>query len=268
MDCEAILSIPLGRCENLDVLIWHFETRGQYTVRSGYWCALASKDKPSSANNLVGRSWWGRLWSLKLPSKVKLFLWRAFHGILPCYDSLGSRGIKCLRGCPRREGGVESVWHCLWDCHVAREQSRNAWVHSKRLRDARDTFDLAGRVLGDFHLCNQIDSVKIREPFAAKIVKWQHCGLKLNTDVSVYLGSGFVGVGTVIRDRLGVVAAALREMEAVEIDEVCLVHEVQNPLSISDDNPLVADIVNLQTEGIFNFCPVFISVVVMADLSL
>lgn len=100
------------------------------------------------------------------------------------------------------------MWHCLWDCHVAREvwdssfiwsslkntkavsfdglcmdigengtrdelelftaiawalwQSRNARVHSKRLRDARDTIDLAGRVLGDFHLCNQIDSVKIR----------------------------------------------------------------------------------------------------------
>lgn len=36
------------------------------------------------------------------------------------------------------------------------------------------------------------------------------------------------------------------QMEAVETDVVRLVHEVQNPLSISDDSPLIADIVNLK----------------------
>ncbi|GMN55664.1 hypothetical protein TIFTF001_024771 [Ficus carica] len=115
-----------------------------------------------------GRSWWGRLWSLKLPSKVKLFLWRAFHGILSCYDSPGSRGIKCLRGCSSLKNtkavsfdglcmdiggnGTRDELEVFTAIAWALWQSRNAWVHSKRLRDARDTLDLAGRALGDFHL--------------------------------------------------------------------------------------------------------------------
>ena len=44
------------------------------------------------------------------------------------------------------------------------------------------------------------------------------------------------------------------QMKTVETDVVCLGHKVQNPLSISDDSHLIADIVNFQSKGIFSSC--------------
>ncbi|GMN62854.1 hypothetical protein TIFTF001_031923 [Ficus carica] len=103
----------------------------------------------------------------------------------------------------------------------------------------------------------------------------------VSNSIPMCRGSGFVGVGAVIRDHLGVVAAAcairnegsfspyiaecltLREelllaknlglqTEAVETDVVRLAHEVQNLLSLSDDSLLITNIMSLQIEGIFS----------------
>ena len=38
-DAWAIAGIPLSNTTREDVLIWHFERRGMYTVRSGYHVA-------------------------------------------------------------------------------------------------------------------------------------------------------------------------------------------------------------------------------------
>lgn len=36
VNCEAIKSIPLGRSAMEDRTIWHFESGGMYSIRSGY----------------------------------------------------------------------------------------------------------------------------------------------------------------------------------------------------------------------------------------
>lgn len=36
MDADRIVSIPLPRRPIKDQLLWHYEKRGQYTVKSGY----------------------------------------------------------------------------------------------------------------------------------------------------------------------------------------------------------------------------------------
>ncbi|GMN63904.1 hypothetical protein TIFTF001_032982 [Ficus carica] len=121
MDSEAILSIHLGSSNCLDNLIWHYNSRGPYTVLSRYLVVMEAKGLEGSSNAAVSKAWWGKLWSLKLPSKVKIFLWQAFHGVLPYFAILNRRGVKCLNECTQCCKGVESVWHSLWECPSARE---------------------------------------------------------------------------------------------------------------------------------------------------
>ncbi|GMN64195.1 hypothetical protein TIFTF001_033273 [Ficus carica] len=74
MDSEVILNIPLRRSNCPDNLIWHYDSRGLYMIRLGYWVVMEAKGLEGSSNAAVGKAWWGKLWSLKLPSKLKIFL--------------------------------------------------------------------------------------------------------------------------------------------------------------------------------------------------
>jgi hypothetical protein len=49
-----------------------------------------------SANNPV----WKILWCLKLPSKVKIFIWHSLHGIVPLKCILANRHIGTSGACP------------------------------------------------------------------------------------------------------------------------------------------------------------------------
>lgn len=39
-----ILSIPIGPCQSKDLLVWHYDRRGKYTVKSGYYIAKQLHD--------------------------------------------------------------------------------------------------------------------------------------------------------------------------------------------------------------------------------
>ncbi|GMN64070.1 hypothetical protein TIFTF001_033144 [Ficus carica] len=82
---------------------------------------MEAKGLEGLSNAAFSKAWWGKLWSLKLPSMVKIFLWQAFRGVLPYFPILNRRGVKCLNGCTRCCRRVESVWHSLWECPSARE---------------------------------------------------------------------------------------------------------------------------------------------------
>lgn len=56
---------------------------------------------------------WNKLWKLQVPPKVKLFIWRAFNGILPTMLSLKSGGVNCDMLCPRCKGGTEMISRAL-----------------------------------------------------------------------------------------------------------------------------------------------------------
>lgn len=61
---------------------------GCYTVKSAYGM-LRNQD---AANEFQSNTqFWKRLWSLKLPPKVKQFLWRALTDCLPTKDNLQTR---------------------------------------------------------------------------------------------------------------------------------------------------------------------------------
>ncbi|KAL9411236.1 hypothetical protein AB3S75_044931 [Citrus x aurantiifolia] len=52
-DADAIMNIPLPRNHSKDQVIWHYDRKGEYSVKSGYQIALKLKvpDTPSSSMN-------------------------------------------------------------------------------------------------------------------------------------------------------------------------------------------------------------------------
>jgi hypothetical protein len=84
MDVEVVMRIPLSGCRHNDFWSWHYDRRGAFIVRSAYKMLVATKEKreawlenrASSSNGEILEKQWTELWRTKVPSKVRLFLWR------------------------------------------------------------------------------------------------------------------------------------------------------------------------------------------------
>ncbi|KAH9647069.1 putative reverse transcriptase/RNA-dependent DNA polymerase [Citrus sinensis] len=80
-DRNLILQIPLSSRREKDVWYWMADPHGLYTVRSCYRLLNNYVNTPTSGI-------WRKIWSLEVPSKVKVFLWRATQNVLPTTDNL------------------------------------------------------------------------------------------------------------------------------------------------------------------------------------
>ncbi|KAH9696063.1 putative reverse transcriptase/RNA-dependent DNA polymerase [Citrus sinensis] len=120
-DIEAILQIPLPRTKKEDEVLWHYDKRGEYSVKSGYQIAFRLKFQDMTSSSGSCSRQWNVLWSLELPEKIKIFMWRAIKNILPTTENLWKR--KCLPEptCPRCHKSVETISHALFECKAARK---------------------------------------------------------------------------------------------------------------------------------------------------
>ncbi|CAB4299130.1 unnamed protein product [Prunus armeniaca] len=113
---------------NDDRLVWHYEKKGCYTVRSGYWLACAIRDREDGevgASNSNFENIWLRLWRMQVANKVKVFLWRCMHEILPCRQNLFFKRVVSNPICFQCHEAPETVLHALWDCPAAHEELRH-----------------------------------------------------------------------------------------------------------------------------------------------
>ncbi|KAH9725592.1 putative reverse transcriptase/RNA-dependent DNA polymerase [Citrus sinensis] len=127
-DVVEIQQIPLPRRPRMDEVIWHFDKKkkGQYSVKSGYQLALKIKnpDKPSCSSK--GLHHWNLLWTLQLSEKIKIFMWRATHNLLPAADNLWRREILLEPTCQICKQGKETTAHALLHCKAAKKVWRYA----------------------------------------------------------------------------------------------------------------------------------------------
>jgi len=72
---------------------------------------------------------WKRIWNLKLPGKVKIFIWRCMHNAIPCMGVLADRHIVTSGQCPLCSTYVESVSHMLFKCRRAKEVWKGLGLH-------------------------------------------------------------------------------------------------------------------------------------------
>ncbi|KAK3218383.1 hypothetical protein Dsin_012353 [Dipteronia sinensis] len=99
-EAEAILSLPSSRIGLNDSIIWHFDNSGVYSVRSGYWIAKDKDSNPSCISLNPSVSWWKFLWRLRLPTKIKNFIWKACNDWIPTNINLAVHGVKVETFCP------------------------------------------------------------------------------------------------------------------------------------------------------------------------
>jgi hypothetical protein len=94
MDIDVIKGIPLCTGAQEDFWAWHFEKSGVFSVRSAYETLVATKKAKedwfegrwaSSRSADEGKEW-TKLWKCKVPSKIRIFLWRLAQCSLPIGD--------------------------------------------------------------------------------------------------------------------------------------------------------------------------------------
>ncbi|KAH9697612.1 zf-RVT domain-containing protein [Citrus sinensis] len=120
-DAETILNIPLPRSKRKDQVIWHYDKKGEYFVKSGYQVALSMKFLNSPGCLSSNSSNWSIIWKLPLPEKIKIFIWKATKNLLPTAENLCKHGI-IQEGHYKRCGNrVENVLHALVACKAAKK---------------------------------------------------------------------------------------------------------------------------------------------------
>jgi hypothetical protein len=75
--------------------------------------------KGESSNPGNGEGIWKVVWQLKIPTAVKIFLWRACHNLLPTKANLMQRGVVEELMCPICLREEESIEHIVWACSSA-----------------------------------------------------------------------------------------------------------------------------------------------------
>lgn len=74
-----------------------------------------------SSSDLQMTPLWDKIWKLKVPGKIKHFLWKALNNSLPTKLNIIKKGIDAIPLCPNCHKCVESVDHTLFSCSHASE---------------------------------------------------------------------------------------------------------------------------------------------------
>ncbi|KAK6144889.1 hypothetical protein DH2020_021709 [Rehmannia glutinosa] len=116
-DVNQILRIPLYYSDEKDSIIWHHSKTGAYTVKSGYKLLVNS----IIDEQLGTAGAWRKIWQMKVPSKIKFFLWRACTNCLPTRSNLAHKGINITQVCVICENQLENNFHMFLSCKFAIE---------------------------------------------------------------------------------------------------------------------------------------------------
>ena len=137
MDAEEIIKIPLPRRPMRDEIIWHYDRKGQYTVKSGYQIALSLKFLASPTSLGAAQNQWNIIWLLTLLEKIMIFSWRAAKNLLPLAENLWNKKVIQEPLCQMCKNGLEVVFHALVGCKVAKK----IWKITRFEDDLKGSFE-------------------------------------------------------------------------------------------------------------------------------
>ncbi|KAK9992176.1 hypothetical protein SO802_027161 [Lithocarpus litseifolius] len=221
-DAELIKKIPLSKKVTEDVLFWPFTSNGVYSSKFGYRFLKEEADQldTSKAPPLQDRNLWSAVWAMRVPQKVKNFIWRACRNAMPTKQSPVRRTIITDPTCDRCRSETESPLHALWSCpeveivwvdltlwdfrsHVSFGDFKQlvSWLveEDKQL----DLF--AFMAWSIWHQRNLVQA----EPSSHRLqINWLPPSMnvvKINFDGAVFLKENRSGIGVVVRDENGLV---------------------------------------------------------------
>ncbi|KAJ1387656.1 Ribonuclease H superfamily [Sesbania bispinosa] len=110
---------PIAWFQMDDKLIWPHTASGSYSVKTGYHIANAEINPlpiVETTSTSPPHALWQEIWKLRVPQKVKFFIWRACTNALPVLANLVRRKLPIFPLCPICKSTKETVEHCLLLC--------------------------------------------------------------------------------------------------------------------------------------------------------
>ena len=122
-EAQRIKSIPLCVTNQEDCVSWSRCRSDSYSIKTSYQllCENELNSLPSCSNFEVIKSFWKGILRLKVPNKVKVFLWHACSRALLTKVNLQRRRVVDNSVCDQCGCMAEDEVHALWDCVQVRE---------------------------------------------------------------------------------------------------------------------------------------------------
>jgi ribonuclease HI len=180
-DVAEILKIPLHMTHNVDVPMWRLSRNGKFSVKSAYFHLM---EEIIDNNHLKEEGNWKRLWQIKVPNRVKLFMWRVLRGCLPVKERLVCKRVNCDNKCPCCDQQCENEWHCFFGCSAAQEVWIEAglWEHiEQKLYTVNDFVDMI------FELIEELDNQTIEKVSMCLWALWWRRNQKCWNDILPYV---------------------------------------------------------------------------------
>lgn len=116
-----IFATPLSCKLPTDKLMWHYDSRGLFSVKSDYKVAFNLRYEVSSLQlSSIGVSIWKAFWKANVPGKVKMCAWKACCDIMPTHASLELQGVAVDNICLFCSSSSKSTLHVFSDYPFAR----------------------------------------------------------------------------------------------------------------------------------------------------
>jgi len=142
-DWNRILSIPIKPGME-DILAWHFDKKGVFSVKSAYHvlndskerdvCRQQGEESTGAGNQADGGFRWRRILKLNCPPKVKHFLCRFTLNSLLVRCNISRRGMDIDTRCPVCWRLDEDGGHCFLKCKFAKQCWRALNLEEERTR--------------------------------------------------------------------------------------------------------------------------------------
>ena len=99
-------------------MIWPRNRDGSYLVRIWYHllCEREMMDKASMLDTTNKKHFRKRIWRMRVPNKIKKFLWRAWSEALPTRANLFKQKVVDVQTCQLCGSEHETMLHALWSC--------------------------------------------------------------------------------------------------------------------------------------------------------
>ncbi|KAL0433422.1 UNVERIFIED_CONTAM: hypothetical protein Slati_2676500 [Sesamum latifolium] len=111
------LGIKLRATETTDELVWHYERRGTFSVKTLILWRLSLI--PEGSCSQTGHAW-NYIWKAKVLLKIALFAWRCVNDALLTNENLKRRGIPVSNGYVSCSQDLEDILHVLLACSFTR----------------------------------------------------------------------------------------------------------------------------------------------------
>lgn len=112
-----VIQTPLNWSGGQDSLWWPFAKNGDFSVKTGYY-EIKKTEQPTvygpSTSEGIAKEVWQGVWNAKIPPKVKIFLWKACHNILPVKENLCKKRVLQNNLCSLCHKEAESSEHMFF----------------------------------------------------------------------------------------------------------------------------------------------------------